>query len=64
MTTVILLAAGAILTVGAGVLALCAAAAHADRELEDEPWKGRTMTFATRSGHDSTGKSDLALSTR
>ena len=44
MTTVILLAAGAILTVGTGALALCAAAAHADRELEDEPWKGRTMT--------------------
>jgi hypothetical protein len=33
MTTVILLAAGAILTVGAGALALCAAAAHADREM-------------------------------
>ena len=45
MTTVILLAAGAILTVGAGALALCAAAAHADREMEDGPWKGRTMTF-------------------
>ena len=44
MTTVILLAAGAILTVGAGALALCAAAAHADREMEDEPWKGRIMT--------------------
>jgi hypothetical protein len=44
MTTVILLAAGAILTVGVGALALCAAAAHADREMEDEPWKGRTMT--------------------